>query len=211
MKKLLTLGLGALLACGVTACGPSYSKTVLSGDADKVMFHYVGGYEGSWAATSKNTMEATSVAEVAKVSGDVAKLLSKRSIKYLYMAEITVDKDAGWDAKFWNGTESVTVDGKYTVKSIRSNYETVDGEVVYGSFQWIPNPVTGGAAHVENLSEETLFIPPWQEEADEHGFDWSMNPVIKTQKEGKYQLIVAQYSAEATADTANFGLAVVAK
>ncbi len=211
MKKLLTLALGAILACGMSACGSSFSKTVLSGEADKVAFHYVGGYEGSWAATSKNLMQATSVAEVAKLNKDVAKKLSKRSVKYLYQAEIEVKDDAGWNAKFWDGSKAVEVDGKYTVKSIRSNFETVDGEVVYGSFQWIPNPVSGGAAHVENLTEDTLFVPTWQEDADEHGFDWSMNPVIKTQKEGKYQLVVAQYTTEATADTCNFAMGIIAK
>ena len=117
MKKLLTVAMGAILLCGVAGCGASYDKTVLSGEADKVSFHYVGGYEGSWAATGKNLMTAASVADVAKVSKDVAKVLAKRSIKYLYMADIKVDADAGWDAYYWNGTEKVKVDGKFTVKS----------------------------------------------------------------------------------------------
>lgn len=210
MKKLLTVAMGAVLLCSVSACGPKYDKTVLSGEADKISFHYVGGYEGSWAATGKNLMTATSVAEVAKVSKDVAKILAKKSIKYLHMADIEIAADAGWDAFFWNGTEKVKVDGKYAVKSIRANYEEIDGETVYGSFQWIPNPVSGGAAHVENLTESTLFIPVWQEAEDEHGFSWANNPVITTQKEGKYKLIVAQYPAEATETDCNFAMGVVA-
>ncbi len=212
MKKLLTLTLGALLACTVSACGgKSYSDKVYSGEADKISFHAVGGFEGSWAATSLDKMEATSIKEVSKLSKKVADQLTKKSIKYLYSSEINVDADAGWTAKFWNGTEAVEVDGKYAVKSIRASFEEVDGEIVYGDFQWIPNPVSGGPAHVENLTEDTLFVPIWQEEADEHGFDWSMNPVITTQKTGKYQLVVAQYNAEATATDCNFAMAVIAK
>ena len=212
MKKLLTLTLGALLACTMSACGgKSYSDKVYSGEKDSISFHAVGGFEGSWAATSVNQMAATSVKEVSTLSKAVADKLAKKSIKYLYSAEINVDADAGWEASFWNGTEAVKVDGKFAVKSIRAHYEDVEGETVYGDFQWIPNPVSGGAAHVENLSEDTLFVPIWQEEADEHGFDWSMNPVITTQKTGKYQLVVAQFNAEATATDCNFGMAVIAK
>ena len=208
MKKLLTLTLGAILACGMSACGPNYSKDVLSGDAENIGFHAAGGWkEDNWKCRDDNAMEATSVAAVAKLNKDVAAKLAKRGLKYLYQREIEVKDDAGWPAKFWDGEKAVEVDGKYTVKAIRAVHQQVEGETVYSDDLWITDP---WKSHGENLSEDTLFIPPWQEEEDEHGFAWNMNPVITTQKEGKYIFVVAQYTVEApTADTPNFGMAII--
>ena len=77
MKKLLTVALGAILLCGIAGCGASYDKTVLavSGDDAQKSFHAVGGFggvDGTWSPTEANKMEATSVAEVAKLDKKLA-------------------------------------------------------------------------------------------------------------------------------------------
>lgn len=208
MKKLLTLAC-ALLACTMTACGggSSYSKTVLS--SDEYTFHAVGGW-GEWTATDGNKMTAASVADVAAFSKDVADKLAKKGsqLKYLYVfdgAEIGTKTDSGWTANARVNGEVKEFDGSATLKVIRAVYDK-EAET-YGSFQWIPNPVTGGAAHVEALSDN-VWISPWQEEKDADGFSWADNPVV-TSEGGKYKVVIAQYTTPSTAAVAEFGLAAI--
>lgn len=228
MKKLLALSLGALLAFGMTACGAKkenkssasseahqYSKTVLAGE-DGLGFHAVGAWRTAqqWEAADENKMTPASLAMVAEISTAVADKLEAKGehLKYLYIMKDAVmctndhdDWGEGNPKAKVNG-EVKTFNGTHTLKSIRAVYN--ESTESYGSGQWIPNPVTGGAAHTESLTDN-LWISPWKEEKDADGFSWADNPVVTDENAGKYLIVVAQYDTPSTAETAEFGLAAV--
>ena len=221
MKKLLTLALGTLLACTMSACGAkkssssekesegkNYSKVVL--EADNNTFHAVGGW-GEWAMTAENEMEATSVYEVSKLSEAVADKLAAKGehLLYLYVFEgavIGTKDDSGWTSNAKVNGEVKAFDGSATLKAIRGVYDAASES--YSDGQWIPNPVSGGAAHTESLSDN-LFISPWKEEKDADGFSWADNPVVTDEGGGTYTVVVAQYDTASTAEVAEFGMAAI--
>lgn len=212
MKKLLTLAMGALLACGMSACGANYDKTVLavSGDDAGKSFHIVGGFGGAagvWSPKEEYKMAATSVAEVAKLDKNLAKTLSKKTaLQYLYSGEVTLGEGecADWTAKAKVNGEVKEFAANFTIKALRAKYDETDK--TYVNDQWIPDPKT---AHAESLTEKTLFINSnWAETPDEEGFHWDMNPVCISGA-GKYVLVVAQYTTPSTPDSFGFGLGLV--
>jgi hypothetical protein len=231
MKKLLALSLGALLAFGMTACGAKketksssseahqYSKTVLAGE-NGLGFHAVGAWRDAdagqtqWAAADDNKMTPASIAMVAEVSTGLADKLEAKGaeLKYLYIMKDAVmctndhdDWGEGNPKAKVNG-EVKTFNGTHTLKSIRAVYN--EETEAYSSAQWIPNPVSGGAAHTESLSDN-LWISPWKEEKDADGFSWADNPVVTDEGPGKYLIVVAQYTTASTAEQAEFGLAAI--
>ena len=212
MKKLLTVAMGAILLCGVAGCGASYDKTVLavSGDDAEKSFHAVGGFggvDGTWSPTEANKMEATSVAEVAKLDKKLAKTLSqKTALQYLYKAEVTIGGEcADWKAKAKVNGEIKEFPASHAVKALRAKYDSEDK--TYVNDQWIPDPKT---AHAESLTENLFISPNWAETPDEEGWHWDMNPVCITE-DGTYTLIVAQYTSANTPDSFGFGLGLVKK
>ena len=212
MKKLFTLALSAFALAGLSACGgASYSDTVLSAENDGYTFHNVGGYEGSWAATSKNLMTATSVAEVSKLDKAVADKLAGKSLKYLYKADITV-KETEDGAKYptkavVNGALKEDINNVYNVKCIRATYN--EEEEKYVNDKWISDPGDSGNAHIEALTDN-LYVPPFTKDTDEFGMSWKENPVLLS-GEGNYTFVVAQYTQESSATVAGFGFAFIKK
>ena len=211
MKKLIKLGLSCFALLAMTACGGNggskYDETVLDFAADSgLSMHAVGGW-GEWAPNAGNKMTATSVAEVGKLNEALADKLAEKPVQYLFMMDITLT-DASWGADNdpWalKGGEKLQFKGGQTVKALRASYDA-EGDV-YDNDMWIPDP---HKAHAESLTEDTLFIPTWQEAADEQGFEWSQNPVCIGEI-GTYHFIVAQYSVASTADVAGYGLAMLA-
>ena len=151
-------------------------------------------------------MTATSVAEVAKLDKKLAKKLSQKSnLKYLYMGEVELAGECTWKAKALVNGEVKEFDANHTVKAIRAKYDETDKAYIVD--QWVPDPHT---AHAESLTDN-LFIPTWQEAADEKGFEWSQNPVCTDEGNAKYTLIVAQYDAVSSETVCGFGLGLVKK
>lgn len=206
MKKLFVTCLSAITLFGVAGCGTSYSDKVLPAD-EGVTLHAVGGW-GEWKGTEENKMTATSVKAVSEFDKALADKLAGKSLKYLYVANITIpEKDSGWKAKYVDKDgKEVEVDGAFTLKAIECSYNAA--EEVYTSDQWIPDPADQGhAAHVEALTDN-LFFPPYQKEEDEHGLSWASNPVI-TSKAGSYRFVVARYTTQSTATAIGYGFGLV--
>ena len=206
MKKLFTLALSALALVGLSGCGENYSKDVLAA-GEGVSYHAVGGFEGAWAAKAENKMEATSVAEVAKLDKALAKTLAKKSLQHLYVAKIEIKAEsAGWETNTLVNGEVKKVDGKFTLKAIEAAWNAE--EETYTNTHWIPNPADTDCCHLEALTEN-LFVPPYQKEKDANGFSWADNPVMNVE-EGFYHVVVAKYTATSTEAVAGYGFGVVA-
>ena len=205
MKKLFTLAL--LAVASLTACGgQSYDKTVKAAP-EGVTYHAVGGFEGSWAATEATKMTATSVAEVAKLDADLAKVLAKKSIEHLYTAKIEIKAEsAGWTAKLLKDGEVKEVDGKFTLKVIEAAY--LAEEQTYTNTHWIPNPADTDPCHAEALTSN-IFMPSYVKEPDEHGFSWADNPVMDV-AEGFYHVVMAKYTTLSSATAIGYGFGLVA-
>ena len=224
MKKIITLALGTLLACALTACGAAnkgpkseedplakYSKVVLVDEEHS--FHAVGGW-GEWTCTADNKMTPTSVYNVAKLDTALADKLAEKGahLKYLYVfegAQIGA-KDAGWTSNAKVNGEVKAFNGSATLKALTGTYNEATEAYVNG--QWIPNPLdsSSGAAHAESLTAN-VFMPTYQQTADADGFEWSQNPVVTdvTEQGGVYTVVVAQYDTVSTAEVCEYGLGAI--
>lgn len=203
MKKLFSVAFGIALVLGLAACtnaqgGAKYSEDIL---ANSEQTYHAAGAWGDWEAKESNKMEATSVAEVAKLDKGAADLLTKKNVNYLYKIgglEIG-QKNGGETVKFKKDGKIWTANSSYTIKCIRANYEEEDQK--FTADQWIPDPHT---AQAEALNGN-VFFPTYQEAADEDGFEWSQNPVV-TGGAGTYTLIVAEYKGVTTGPGYGFAL-----
>lgn len=200
MKKLLTLAMGALLACGMTACGQSYDKTVLAYD-EGTTANVVGGFDAKeWVnQVGEKVMTATSVDGVAKVSKEAAKkLAAKSNIKALYLYEgLVINDQAEWKCNAMVGNEKKEFNGAHAVKVVVSTPSKA-------LTQFVSDPHT---AHTEALTDN-FFVPVWQEALDDNGFSWADNTVI-TSENGKYTIIFAEYAAASTPEVIQYGLGAV--
>lgn len=205
MKKLLTLAMGALLACGMTACGSNYDKTVLAYE-EGTTANVVGGFDAAeWVdQIGKKVMTASSVDGVAKVSKDAAKKLSgKSNIKAIYLYEgLEIKDDADWGGEAKNPWALVNGEKKqfnpsHAVKVVVSTPSKAQN-------QFVSDPHT---AHAEALTDN-FFVPVWQEELDDNGFSWADNTIITSEK-GKYTIIFAEYAGASTPEHVQYGLGAV--
>ena len=171
-----------------------------------------GEHAVDWKYTEQGAMAKSSVAAVKALDADVgAKLEAKATLKDVYVYEgaqfgCTEVGYAGWTANALVDGEVVTVDGGYAVKAIECVYDEEDGKWL--SNQWIPDPHT---ACVENLTPANLFVPIWQETADENGFAWNGNPVV-IGGAGVYTIVLARYTTaadESRTDAYNYGMALI--
>ncbi len=174
----------------------------------------VNGWNGKSAELyEKSKMEATSLTAVKGISEDVYTALKGKNLKALYKSEVVLGvNDAGWLSNCIKDNKVYKANGSYCFKVAQCsvNYEPSETdpdtqEAVYAEQQWIPDPKT---AHCESLTPSTLFMPVWQEAADDHGFSWASNPVC-IGGAGKYALIAAQYTTISSATDAGFGIGLV--
>lgn len=203
MKKLFTLALGAVALMSLSACG-GYSTKVLE-RKDGKSYHLTGQF-ADWEVKADDSfkMTATSVAEVAKLDKNVGKLLSKRSLAYLYIRELNVTSDATWTTKALVNGEVKEFNGNHAVKVIRAEYN--EEEETYTNDKWISD--TDYKAYLESLSENLWVSPNYQKEEDENGFSWNYNPTI-TSEDGKYYIVVAEYTNESSEGHPGFGMAAI--
>ena len=171
-----------------------------------------GEHTVDWKYTEQGAMTKSTVAAVKALNADVgAKLEAKTALKDVFVYEgarfgCTEVGYAGWTAKALIDGEVETVDGGYAVKAIECTYDEEDGKWL--SSQWIPDPHT---ACVENLTPASLFVPTWQETADENGFAWNDNPVV-IGGAGVYTIVVARYTTaadESKTDAYNYAMALI--
>lgn len=178
MKKFIPLVL--LLSATLASCG---AAPILA-DADHNYF--VTGNFAGWGdaptATEEDGTTLKYVMEAVSVNDErVASVKSQfKNPEFLYVLEITLPETAavGWDGPIvyvrTEGGEAEEFDGNLTVKILQVD---VDAEVPVPNY-WAQNPESGV---VNNLTPETLYIPPFFEEAPWEGSgDWNGNPVALT-------------------------------
>ena len=216
MKKFLLFAVAFVMMFALVACGEGNDKPLE--DADHTFVAH-GNYQlikedGSYVANGWNgkeaglyelsALEATSIKAISEVSKELGTALEGKNVKYLYMLDVVLGaNDAGWTTNCIKDGKVYVANGSYAIKAAACLYEEADE--VYAEDQWIPDPHT---AYAESLTPATLFMPAWQEAADENGFSWSSNPVC-IGGAGVYTFVVAQYNASEGAP--GYGLALVKK
>ena len=222
MKKVLAVLLAAILVLSMAAC----AGTGTGGGANKALadaghaawvahgqYLLADGTENSWNGKDteiyeKSALTATTLDDVKTISEDVYNALSKKEVKYLYKVDLIFGtNDAGWTTNFLKDGVLYRANGSYAFKIAQCTVDVDGDNKVYAEDQWISDPKT---AHAESLTPDTLFMPIWQEEADENGFSWASNPVV-TGGAGLYTLVIAQYKNASSPEQAGFGIGLVLK
>lgn len=179
--------------------------TVLANPNEDFSYHAVGGYEGTWMANDDNKMFACSINQVKSYDEDLGNTLKSKSLQYLYFSKIYVDDVAEWIAYAVVDNERVEYNGGHAFKCIECIYSEEDELYVINS--WLPDPAYGGVKNVEALTDN-IYMPPYQEQSDEYGMNWSNNPVL-TSENGDYLFVMAKYTYESTDTKAGWGFGMV--
>jgi hypothetical protein len=170
MKKFIPLVL--LFSAALASCG---TPQILA-DADHDYFvtgNFAGWGDATTAleedgVTKTFIMEAVSVAD-ARVATVKAQF---RNPSMLYVKQIVLpETEAGWTVEYvrTQGGTLETFDGNLTIKVQQTAKDGVAPNY------WAQNPESGV---VNNLTPETLYIPPFFQEAPYEGAgDWNSNPV----------------------------------
>ena len=226
MKKLIAIALAALMLFALAACaktddGKSGKTEPAKPLVDEAHAAWVAhgqylladGTENGWngkdtALYEASTLTAISMDDVKGISEDVYKALSAKEVKYLYKIDLIFGtNDAGWTTDFLKDGKLYHANGSYAFKVAQCNID-VDGDAkIYAEDQWISDPKT---AYAESLTPDTMFMPVWQEEADEYGFSWASNPVV-TGGAGLYTLVIAQYTNASDPENPGYGIGLVLK
>ena len=231
MKKLLAVLLAALMVFSVVACqkpaetkapeteAPTEAPATVLEDTESALWTAMGQYlladgtANGWGDKSSEVFEASALKAIAledvkAIDETLYNALKDKEVKYLYTIDLIFGtNDAGWPTNFLKDGVLYKANGSYAVKAAKCSVD-VDGDTkVYIVDQWIPDPKT---AYAESLTPDTLFVPAWQEEADENGFSWGNNPVV-IDGAGLYTLVVAQYKAVSAAGTPGYGMGLIKK
>lgn len=214
MKKILVVFLALMMIVSLAACGAEPLKD--EGHAAWVahgQYLLADGTENGWngkdsALYEASALTAISLKDVKKLDGALYDTLSDKDVKYLYSIDLLFGtNDAGWTTNFLKDGKLFRANGSYAFKIAQCTVDEDGENKVYAEDQWISDPKT---AHAESLTPDTMFMPVWQEEADENGFSWASNPVV-TGGAGLYTLVIAQYNNASTPEQAGFGIGLVLK
>ena len=176
-------------------------------------FLLADGTENGWNGKDtevyeKSALTAISMADVKAIDENVYNALAEKEVKYLYTTDLIFGtNDAGWPTNAIIDGKLFRANGSYAFKIAQCTVDVDGDNKVYAEDQWIHDPKT---AHSESLTPATLFIPVWQEEADENGFSWASNPAV-IGGAGLYTLVIAQYKNASSPEAAGFGIALVLK
>jgi len=205
MKKLFALLLAFVLAFGVVACTEEATTTeaatteaatteeattteeVTTLDPDRLLVdedksYWATGQFAGWGDAAGNTMyQMEAIAATDAIVAD----LDVEGAALLYAKLITLPAgEAGWTATYTiDGTET-TFDGNLTVKMIRTSATDEDNIPEW----WAQSPESGA---ITNLTEDTLYIPPFVEENVDGAGTWNDNPVAL--EAGTYFMVFAEY------------------
>lgn len=190
MKKVLMTIVTLVLAFVLVACG---GKEPLPNETKNF---WVTGQFASWGDAVGNDdylMEA--VAPKDERLKSVYDQIKKA--EWLYALEITFPAgEAGWEASYTIDGEKVTVDGNLTVKVI----QTAKADELNIPEWWAQSPESG---KLNNLTPDTLYVPPFVEENVNDAGGWNDNPI--TFEAGTYYAVLAGIKGEVGTDL-YFGL-----
>ena len=176
-------------------------------------FLLADGTQNAWNGKDTELYEAAALKAIAledvkAIDENVYNALAAKDVKYLYTIDLIFGtNDAGWTTDCLIGGKMFKANGSYAFKIAQCTVDVDGDNKVYSEDQWIHDPKT---AHSESLTPDTLFVPVWQEEADENGFSWASNPAV-IGGPGLYTLVIAQYNNASTPDQAGYGIALVLK
>ncbi len=216
MKKVAVILLAVLMVVSLAACAKPAAPLADEGHAAWVahgQYLLADGTQNGWggkdtAVYEKSALKAISLNDVKAIDSAVYDALSKKEVKYLYTIDLIFGtNDAEWSTKCMINGKVYNANGSYAVKVAQCTVDADGDNKVYSEDQWISDPKT---ANVESLTPATLFMPVWQEEADENGFTWADNPVV-IGGAGLYTLIVAQYNNASSPEQPGFGMALILK
>ena len=156
----------------------------------------------------KSALTAIKLSDVKAINEALYNELAKKDVKFLYTIDVLLGtNDAGWSTQCLKDGKMYLANGSYAIKVAPCTVD-VDGTTkVYAEDGWVPDAKT---ANAESLTPDTLFMPAWQEEKDENGFDWTANPVA-IGGSGVYTLVVAQYTNASSPEKAGYGMGLVLK
>ncbi len=218
MKKFAVALLALVMLFSVMACGGSKNTTPLADESHAAwvahgQYLLADGTQNGWggkdtAVYEASALKAIAVEDVKAIDNDLYKALSGKDVKYLYTIDLLFGtNDAGWTTNFLKDGKLYRANGSYAFKIAQCTVDVDGDNKVYAEDQWISDPKT---AHAESLTADTLFMPVWQEEADEYGFSWASNPVV-TGGAGLYTLVIAQYTNASSPEQAGYGIGLVLK
>ena len=171
------------------------------------------GTANNWNGKDSEIYEATALTaikleDVKAIDEDLYNALAAKEVKYLYTIDLLLGtNDAGWTTNCLIDGKLFHANGSYALKVAQCTVDIDGSNKVYAEDQWVPDAKT---ANAESLTPATLFMPAWQEEKDENGFDWTANPVA-IGGSGVYTLVVAQYTNASSPEKAGYGMGLVLK
>ena len=216
MKKILVIMLAVLMVVSMVACAKKPVVLADEGHAAWVahgQYLLADGTENSWggkdtALYEKSALKAISIEDVKAIDADLYETLKGKDVKFLYTIDLIFGtNDAGWTTDFMSDGKLYRANGSYAFKVAQCTVDVDGDNKVYAEDQWISDPHT---AYAESLTPKTMFMPVWQEEADENGFSWANNPVV-IGGAGLYTLVIAQYNATSAPGTPGYGIALIQK
>lgn len=176
VKLVKVVALGAAAILGLAGCSQEAPTTV---DAKWLALgqFQVGENDSAWDAKvdgDGNVVNLMTAVKADELPEAIRTAAGDNEIQYgTKIADVRLGaKGAGWTAQAMKDGKKVNCDGSFAIKVGEASYDEVDE--VWSVTQWIPDPHT---AYAISLTPDTLFMPAFQEAADENGFSWASNPV----------------------------------
>ena len=217
MKKLVASLLVAVMVLAMAACSQPKPQPLKDDTHESWVAHgqflLADGTANAWNGKDsdlyeKSALTAIALEDVKAIDQSLYDTLSKKEVKYLYKIDLLFGtNDAGWTTDAMIDGKKYHANGSYAFKIAQCSVEADGDTKVYSEDQWISDPKT---AHAESLTPATMFMPVWQEEADENGFSWASNPVV-IGGSGLYTLVIAQYKNASDPKTPGYGIGLVLK
>jgi hypothetical protein len=168
------------------------------------------GQDLAWGYNEDGMMEFASINDIALLDAAVAAKLEAElnagnlvAVAVVSGLELGTKVHAGWSVNALVDGKLYKYSGNFALKVINVTYD--EDDETWFTAKWMPDPHT---ANVESLTPDMFFVPTWQEEADENGFEWSQNPVVLGGA-GKYTVIFAQYKTPSDSTHCGYGMGVL--
>ncbi|MCB9498684.1 MAG: BMP family ABC transporter substrate-binding protein [Bacillales bacterium] len=175
MKRIFAL---LLLACSTLLLAGCAGTILENAEKD---YYAVGQFNGWGTAVGDETYKMTAIAindeRVASIKAEL------KGATALYILQVVLPAtDAGWSFEYKIDGEVVTFNGNLAVKVVRTaigDPDTIDF--------WAQNKESGA---IDNLTPDTLYLPPYQETATDGEGTWGDNPGAL--EAGTYYVVYAE-------------------
>ena len=172
-------------------------------------YHILGGFDDdNWAPNNDNKMNAASIKQVYDMDRNLGSLLSEKNVDHLYTKQIQVGRyPLDWTSKTLYKNKVREVSGEYTFRVSQSVYN-VEGHV-YNEQKYIPDAGQFSNRNRAEALTNNIFIPAYQSDMDENGFNWNNSSVFNVQP-GSYIFVMAEYkNSNYWSSEANYGFGLI--